>query len=408
MRIAMMVLLCFTLFLTGCQSETGKGNAGAEAGKDSVQAENGPEEKRDDTGMWMYAVNVGKADAILAGGEDTAILIDAGYTKSRGRILAAMEYMNVKKLDAVFVTHTDKDHTDGLDWLAKSGIEVDAWYASAMFLDIKEKKHPAVKAAKERGQDVGWLKAGDKVEFEDITLDVLAPFQMAEDKDDNNSLVMMLSGGDGKILLAGDMEFPEETELLESGADLNCDVLKVANHGDDDTTSKEFVLATTPKAAVISTSSIEKPETPDERSVKLLTEQEAKVTVTQEASGGILVSLKEGQVFVEKIDLPEPCSKVVIEKVVPGEDLIELKNQGNDTESLEGYYLVSDKGREWYVFPDETKIKPQGKLVIGTNSSKSNTDLHWDEKKVIHKSKTDVITLYDRNGMPVSSLPNGL
>lgn len=359
-------------------------------------------------GVWMYAVNVGKADAILVGVGESAALIDAGYGRSRGKILAAMERMGVERLDAVFATHTDDDHVDGLAWLAQSDVEIGAWYASAMYMGVKsEEKHPAVKAAKARGQQVNWLQAGDSVALGSAVLEVLAPIEPATDKDDNNSLVMMLRSGDGNILLAGDAEFPEERTLLESGAALDCDVLKVANHADDDTTSDAFVQACSPQAAVISTSTEEKPETPDPRVVAALESAGAEVAVTQEATGGVLVRLDGGAVRVERIDLASPASAVVVEDVVAGEDVVTLYNGGAETETLDGWYLFSDRGGEMFVFPEGTTIAPGQRLTIGTNTTQEAFDLLWDDKKVVHKSKTDVITLYAANGMPVSSADNG-
>ena len=356
--------------------------------------------------VWMYAVSAGKADAILVGAGDSVCLIDAGYARSRGKILAAMERMGVERLDAVFVTHTDDDHTDGLEWLAESGIEVGAWYASAMYTGVKEKKHPAVKAAAIRGEQVRWLQAGDSVPLGSARLDVLAPISLYTDKDDNNSLVMMLRSDAGSILLAGDMEFPEEAELVASGVSLDCDVLKVANHADDDTTGEAFVRAASPKAAVISTSTEEKPETPDPRAVALLQAAGAEVAVTQECTGGILVRLSDGVPAVERVSLQEPEAQISIARVIPGEDLIVLSNDGAAA-SLAGWYLCSERGGEMMVLPEGTAIAPGGTLTIGTKSSDGEFDLLWDDKNVIHSSKRDVISLYAPNGLPVSEMDNG-
>lgn len=358
--------------------------------------------------VWMYAVSAGKADAILLGVGDAVCLVDAGYARSRGKILAAMEYMGVERLDAVFVTHTDSDHVEGLEWLAQSDIEIGAWYASAMYTGIKkEEKHPAVKAAKTRGEQVQWLKAGDSVSLGDAILNVLAPIALSTDKDNDNSLVLMLQSTEGKILLMGDAELPAEQMLLESGASLKCDVLKVANHADDDTTGEAFVLAASPQTAVISTSSEEKPETPDPRAVALLESVGAQVAVTQDCTGGVLVRLTNRAASVEFIDLPEPIGTVVVEDVLAEDDLITLYNPGVEAQSLDGWYLYSDRGGELFVFPEGTVIDAGQRLTVGSNSTEQSVDLRWDDKKVVHKSKTDVIALYDENGMAVSSHSNG-
>lgn len=357
---------------------------------------------------WMYAVSAGKADALLLGGDGWAALVDAGYARSRGKILAAMAEMGVTRLDAVFLTHTDRDHAEGLEWLAESEIEVGAWYASAMFMDVKEKKHPAVLAAAARNESVVWLRAGDSVPLGDAVFSVLAPSQPATDKDDNNSLVMLLESADGRILLAGDMEFPEENLLLQSGANLACDVLKAANHGDDDANGESFLRAAHPKIAVFSTSSEEKPGTPDPRSLAVLQSLGAQICVTEACTGGVLTRLSEGEAIVEWVNLPEPETGVRIERVEPGADRITLVNDGAANADLSGWMLVSDKGNEWFVLPEGTVLSPGQQLVIGTNSSDGAFDLLWDDKKVVHRSKTDRFTLYDQNGMLVDEMDNGL
>lgn len=357
---------------------------------------------------WMYTVSAGKADAILLGGDGWAALVDAGYARSRGKILAAMRQMGVTRLDAVFLTHTDRDHAEGLQWLAESEIEVGAWYASAMFMGVKEKKHPAVQAAKAQNQEVVWLRAGDSVPLESAVFSVLAPSAPASDKDNNNSLVMMLECADGRILLAGDMELPEEEILLSSGADLTCDILKTANHGDDDANSEAFLRAAAPEVAVFSTSSAEKPGTPNPATVAALESLGAQVCVTESCTGGVLTRLSGGETSVEWINLPEPETGVRIESVEPGADIITLTNGGASDADLSGWMLVSEKGNEWFVLPEGTTIAPGGRLTIGTNSTDDAFDLLWDDKKVVHRSKTDLFTLYDANGMPVDAMDNGL
>ncbi len=362
----------------------------------------------EDSGTWMYVISVGKADAILLGADGKTCLIDTGYAYSRGKILAAMDEMNVTSLDAVFITHTDSDHVGGLDWLSGSDIEIGTWYASAMYTGVKESKHPAVKAAENRDEEVVWLEAGDQVSLGSAVLNVLAPSVLSEDKDNDNSLVMMLTSGDGSILLCGDMEFPEEEILLASGYDLSCDVIKIANHADDDTASESFLRAAAPEIAVISTDSAEKEDTPDTRILAILETIGAETYVTQECTGGILVTLSGGTASAQRIDLEAVSEDVVITSVVAGEDTVTLANQGSLDADLGGWYLYSDRGGEMYIIPDGTILASGETITIGSNSTEDDVDLTWDDKKVIHRKKTDVITLYSESGVAVSGMDNGL
>lgn len=359
----------------------------------------------------MFAVNVGKGDAILICVDDYACLIDAGKAYARGKILTAMKRLGLEALDAVFLTHTDGDHADGLEWLAESDIPVGTWYASGMYTGVKEKKHPAVKAAEARGAAVVWLERGDRVELGDTgaAFEVLAPSVLNEDKDDNNSLVMMLETSQGRMLLTGDMELVQEAALLAEGDDLSCAVLKVPNHADDDTTSDLLARAAGAQIAVISTDSQEKPETPDPGVVARLQAAGSACWVTQDASLGISVTLSGGEAVAELVDIDAPnVEGISISEVVPGDDIVVLYN-GGEAQDLSGWYLYSDRGEEMFVFPGGYSLAAGEVVVIGSNSSEGEPfDLLWDDKKVIHASKEDIIMLYDGCGRAVDAMSNGL
>jgi len=386
MRILSM-LVSFTLLIPGC--------AYAQPGGQSIE---------------MFAVNVGKGDAIIIRVDGHAYLIDAGKAHARGRIIAAMEYMSITAFDAVFLTHTDDDHGEGLEWISASDIPVGSWYASGMYTGVKEKKHPAVKAAGERNANVIWLNRGDVVPLGDTgaVFEVLAPASLNTDKDDNNSLVMMLRTAQGNILLTGDMELVQESQLLSFGDDLKCSVLKVPNHADNDTTSAAFAAAAAADVAVISTSTLEKPETPDNGVLRRLNAAGSRCVITQEAGTGLYITLADGKPNVEYVSADAQTPFIRLHEVVAGDDVIVLYNENPDNVDLSGWYLFSDKGEEMFVFPQGVSIAGGSTLIVGTESSEDD-DHHiiWPDKKVINKSKTDVITLYDRYGMAVDSLSNG-
>ena len=252
----------------------------------------------------LFAVNVGKGDALVVRAGDYTCLIDTGKEKAQEQLEVALKALGVEALDAVFITHTDKDHVGGLKWLRESDIEIRAIYVSRYYPNTTEKKHPAVKAAKKLDLTVNWLGAGDSVPLGDsgAVFRVLAPEMEIPDDEDDNSLVMMLESPDGRILLTGDMEHVEEAALLSSGADLRCDVLKVANHGDSDATSAALIAACAPSVALISTDSEEKPGTPDAGIVRNLQSIGCAVYATQDASLGIRVTLDGGRVAVENVN----------------------------------------------------------------------------------------------------------
>lgn len=395
-----MAIVIIVALLGGCGAETGS----------NVEGGSNVENSTDATGVIVFAVNVGKGDALLLRAGDWTGLVDAGKAKAMGRVRTALKGLGVSRLNGVFLTHTDDDHAGGLEWLANSDIAVDAWYASAMYTGVKPKKHPMALAAALRGEEVKWLKRGDSLPLGDsgATLRVLAPATLYDDKDDNNSLVMMLDSADGKILLAGDMELPEEAELLSFGDDLSCAVLKVANHADDDTTSEAFARATSAQIAVVSTDGMEKPGTPDPDVVARLEAVGSRVVVTEDSGIGLWIALKGGEATVSDVDFSDSmASGPYVAGVDADDDRVAVGNNGSETVDLGGFYLYSDRGDELFAFPEGTTLAPGAYLIVGATDTDGKYDLLWNDKKVIHKKKTDVITLYDACGRVMDSGDNG-
>ena len=252
----------------------------------------------------LLAATVGKGDALLVRTGGYTCLIDAGKSDAQDNLQKILEHLNIDALDAVFITHTDKDHTGGLKWLRKSGIEIRAIYASRYYPETTEKKHQAVKTAEKLGLEVQWLGAGDVVPLGDsgAVFEVLAPSMEIPGNEDDNSLVMLLSSPDGRILFTGDMEHLQEQALLSSRPDLKCDVLKVPNHGDDDACSAQLIAACAPSVAVISTDSREKEGTPSAKLMKNLKKAGCEAYVTQDCTLGVHVTLENGEVHAEYVN----------------------------------------------------------------------------------------------------------
>ncbi len=68
----------------------------------------------------------------------------------------------------------------------------------------------------------------------------------------NNSVVVKLTYGDTSLLMMGDAEKEEEQDLINSGANLQADVIKIGHHGSKTSTTQEFLNAVQPDMAVIS------------------------------------------------------------------------------------------------------------------------------------------------------------
>lgn len=348
----------------------------------------------------LFAVNVGKADALLLQNGDALYLVDTGTTESWGQLSCALRVMDVDHLNGVIVTHTDKDHIGGVMALATSSIRVDAWYASRFFVDVKEDKHPVKLAAELRGQTVHWLSSGDVLPLGDGTLRVLAPLKESEEENDN-SLVLLADAPCGRMLLMGDAEYPEEKQLLAAHRLPHCEVLKVSHHGGDDATSDALLNAVRPHLAVISTSTRERPETPAPALLKRLKRVGAAVAETQDTQGGVLVRMEEGNVHVMLADwgeLPPAAANVKLTEKRAREDVITIANQSEEMVDLSHWFIRSEKGDEIFVLPAGTMLAPGQAMTVGTLTTETPVDLIWPEKNVWHNKQADQAILCDGFG----------
>ena len=246
--------------------------------------------------LTLVAFNVGKADALLLTSGEITYLIDTGTEDSWADLSRALATLGVTHLTGVIVTHMDKDHYGGAEQLAESDIAIDGWYASWAWEKDKWKKHPLVKAAAIRGEEITLLYPGDTLS--DGLLTVIGPIQEREESENDNSLVIVAAGGGGKMLLTGDMKYDEENDLLAAGVIPSCEVLKVGHHGRDDATSAALVAAVQPKVAVISTNSVVLPESPAKKVLNVLANAGAQIVQTQQAEIGVRVRISGGNVTV--------------------------------------------------------------------------------------------------------------
>lgn len=190
----------------------------------------------------VTVLDVGQGLAVLARDGDATLLVDVGPRD--GAVLAALGRAGIRSLDALLLTHDDLDHTGGLEDLLDR-IDVGAVYAEAS----------TVGRYADRDADVQAIDIGDRIAVGEITVEVLAPpvatrdYRLASDND--GSLVLMVSVGERRILVTGDIEAGGEAWLVASGLALRADVLVVPHHGSNTSSTAPFIEAVSPAVAVI-------------------------------------------------------------------------------------------------------------------------------------------------------------
>ncbi len=218
-------------------------------------------------------------DALILYDGKEAVMIDTGVKKDAALLLTALRDRGITHLDALILTHFDKDHIGGAAAILKE-LEVKSCYMTAgkeesmeyaaLFEALSGIKTQAVTVTKEEH-----LKAfgSDLVIYPPLT------DTFEKDKDNNMSLITSLTGPGCSLLFMGDAQKERIDEYLEKQYDgTSYQFLKVPHHGRDEKPLKKLLGYFIPETAVIC-SSDEEPE--DAACVALLEEAGSRVLLTR-------------------------------------------------------------------------------------------------------------------------------
>ena len=193
-------------------------------------------------------IDIGQGDACLIRGKQNNILIDTGgITFGKGDngksvLIPYLQKHGVKKLDFVFVSHLDADHCNNLSSLSKEVKIKNLFFRKDGYRDFV-KKHGEVKA-----ENIYNIENNLKLNLEDVSLEVLKAKDSTEENE--RSIIVRVTVNGKKILFTGDIGAFTENQLIKN--DIDCDYLKVAHHGSKNSSSPDFLSATSPKASIIS------------------------------------------------------------------------------------------------------------------------------------------------------------
>ena len=203
-------------------------------------------------------LDVGQGDGICMELPDGRVyLMDGGSSDvskvGNYRLVPFLKAKGIRKIDAVFLSHGDADHINGIaELLEEKQMSIDciclpAGAEQEEFVEIRD-------LARARNISVRTIQAGDFWENNGAKFWCLNPADVTA-SGNAASIVLYMEYQDFSMLLTGDLEGEGEKSvaaLLRSNAITGISVLKVAHHGSKNSTKEEFLRQCSPAVAVIS------------------------------------------------------------------------------------------------------------------------------------------------------------
>ncbi|MFA6253445.1 MAG: MBL fold metallo-hydrolase [Patescibacteria group bacterium] len=196
-------------------------------------------------------LDVGQGDAELFRTQlGQNILVDGGADNMLLPMLGQCLPWWDRKIDYIFISHYHDDHYAGLvDLLEK--------YQVKNIITTAEKPSTALYSAwllslQRHGLKEQTAETGQKYDFgQGITLEILKSNDVVSKNINDDSLVLRISDGQVDYLLVGDLPAEQEQVLLQSGVNIDSEILKVGHHGSKYSSSQDFLSAVKPELCVI-------------------------------------------------------------------------------------------------------------------------------------------------------------
>lgn len=202
----------------------------------------------------VHFIDVGQGDCELITVGNSTVLIDCGEQEYYENVRVYLDNLGIKKLDYVIATHPHSDHMGGM-----ADILINYTIGHFLMPRTSDDMIPSTRAYESMldaietyGISASYAEVGDIIKLDNGgRIEILAPLHDDYDNLNNYSVTMRFSFGATRFLFTGDIERAAENDILNSGADISCNVIKIAHHGSTSSSTMAFLREASPQYAVI-------------------------------------------------------------------------------------------------------------------------------------------------------------
>ena len=201
----------------------------------------------------IHFIDVGQGQCVLICSDGYSMLIDGGEKEYSHKIISYIQNLDIEKLDYVIATHPHSDHIGGLSEVIEY-FEVDKIIAPMIpdeLVPTSNSYYNFLSAVKQNGNGMIKAVAGETYSLGNSCFEIIAPLSNGSDDLNDYSVVCVFRYGENTALFGGDASYPEESDILESGVNIDVDLLNVFHHGSSSSSGEEFLYNVSPKYCVI-------------------------------------------------------------------------------------------------------------------------------------------------------------
>lgn len=255
----------------------------------------------DKSSLNIFYLNVGQGDSTLIINGDYTMLIDAGNPADGYYITEFLKTQGIKRIDYLIGTHIDDDHIGGMykiiEQMDIGNVYVpNNQYSKNSYDSMKrelERKNKAISTINEN-EEYMLGSASCKV----LSVDNSSPSLDNDEAINDTSIVLEVDYKETKYLFMGDASSNIEKALLEEVGKV--DVLKVAHHGSNKSTSREFLEKINPTYSIISVGKNGYGH-PSNKVLERLEEIKTKLYITQ-SNGTIWIKSNGENIEIEELE----------------------------------------------------------------------------------------------------------
>ena len=243
----------------------------------------------------MYFIDVGEADCILIKYNNEYTLVDAGNNKDGKKIVKYLKDLGIEHFEYVIGTHAHEDHIGGMDDIIKN-FSIDHYYMPKTEVDMIT--YTEIKdELNKKGIKYETPKIDNSFKMSEVQFKVL---WIDDNKEDINatSIVLKVNYQNTSYLLMADATTDVEHQILEK--DIESDLIKVAHHGSNHSSSAVFLKKVNPKYAIISVGTPNDYEFPKQVTLEKLEKLNTLVLRTDEL-GTIIASSDGNNIYFDSI-----------------------------------------------------------------------------------------------------------